>query len=252
VDLSSDGSPLGRLPDSEREWLADAHARLIVPLAGAEGRPLGVLVLGEKRSELPYTREDRQLVATVAASAAVALEQRLRRESPDPKPSNIGYTGEGLAKLLDFGLVRLASGLSRLETRAQTTATAGSDLLDTAATAGPDSGPSQTPMNRLVGTAAYLSPEAVSMGVPTAAVDLWALAVTLYEALTRRNPFAAPSIDETLRLILRAAPPDPREARADCPQPLASFLVSALAADRRRRPASALDFRQRLEAARGG
>ena len=41
-------------------------------------------MLGDKRSELPFTEEDRQLMMAVAASAALALEQRLNRESPDP------------------------------------------------------------------------------------------------------------------------------------------------------------------------
>ena len=82
VDLSSDSSPLSRLPDLEREWLADAGVRLIVPLPGADGPPLGVLLLGDKRSELPFTKEDGRLLAAVAASAAHSLEQRLRSESP--------------------------------------------------------------------------------------------------------------------------------------------------------------------------
>ena len=84
VDLSSDGSPLGRLPDAEREWLVDASARLIVPLLGAQGRPLGVLTLGDKRSELPFTEEDRNLMTAVAASAAHALQQKMHQESPNP------------------------------------------------------------------------------------------------------------------------------------------------------------------------
>ena len=84
VDLSSDGSLLGRLPENEREWLADANTRLIVPLFGATERPLGVLALGEKRSELPFTQEDRKLMTAVAASAASTLEQKLRQESPSP------------------------------------------------------------------------------------------------------------------------------------------------------------------------
>ncbi len=87
VDLSSDSSPLARLPELDREWLADATARLIVPLFGAEGRPLGVLTLGDKRSELPFTQEDRRLMTAVAASAALSLEQKLRSESPDPDAS---------------------------------------------------------------------------------------------------------------------------------------------------------------------
>jgi len=56
VDLSSAGSALSRLPEPEREWLADAGARLVVPLFGVRDIPIGVLVLGDKRSELPFTQ----------------------------------------------------------------------------------------------------------------------------------------------------------------------------------------------------
>jgi hypothetical protein len=420
VDLSSDSSPLGRLPEAEREWLADASARLIVPLLGAQGRPLGVLILGDKRSELPFTQEDRQLMTAVAASAALALERKLQRESPNPdipppvrvhaarqcvtcgrvqdrqqsacracggalheallpavlagkfeierqigaggmgvvyrardltlsrpvaikvlprvgsqatarlrreartmatmqhqhlavihameswrgapvlvleylaggtvadrirggslpvadvvalgvviadvlhhihragylhrdvKPSNIGYTGEGVAKLLDFGLVRLVTRLSDLSATSRTTATADPRPDVAEQPSGPGSPSLETAVNRLVGTPAYLSPEAVAMASPSESVDLWGLAVTLYEALTRRNPFLAPTVAEIVSLIARAAVPDPREMRPDCPPALARFFTSALAADHNLRPQSALDFRGRLQAAGSG
>ena len=90
------------------------------------------------------------------------------------------------------------------------------------------------------------------MAAPTQGVDLWGLAVTLYEALTRRNPFLAPTISETVSLIARAAVPDPREIRSDCPPALATFLTSALAADRSRRPQSAVEFISRLQAVGAG
>ena len=63
-----------------------ASVRLLVPLFGAGGRPLGVLVLGDKRSGLPFTDDDRKLMAAVAASAALSLEHKLQSESPDPDP----------------------------------------------------------------------------------------------------------------------------------------------------------------------
>jgi sigma-B regulation protein RsbU (phosphoserine phosphatase) len=49
------------------------RARLVVPLVTA-GRVIGFLLLGEKRSEEPYTREDRDLLLTVAAQVAIALD----------------------------------------------------------------------------------------------------------------------------------------------------------------------------------
>jgi hypothetical protein len=63
--------------------------RLLLPVRGAEGELLGAVLLGEKRSEVPYSREDRQLLLAIAASGGLALENWLMRESgalPAPGP----------------------------------------------------------------------------------------------------------------------------------------------------------------------
>jgi hypothetical protein len=82
VGTSDPGSPLSRLPADEREWLGNVHARLIVPLLGGGGALIGFLTLGERRSEAPYSGEDRALLRVVAAAAATALEQQLRHSAP--------------------------------------------------------------------------------------------------------------------------------------------------------------------------
>lgn len=61
------------VPAAEKHWLVDAGARLLVPVLGQDGEMAGTLALGEKRSELPFSREDRELLATVAGSLALAL-----------------------------------------------------------------------------------------------------------------------------------------------------------------------------------
>jgi phosphoserine phosphatase RsbU/P len=48
-------------------------ARIVVPLA-TQGRPLGFLVLGQKRSEEHYTRQDRELLLAVAEQMSIALD----------------------------------------------------------------------------------------------------------------------------------------------------------------------------------
>jgi hypothetical protein len=77
VNLQRPAGWLGALPDGERPWLWGAEARLLVPISAADGSLLGVVVLGEKRSELPFTGEDRQLLATIGSSVALWLEHRL-------------------------------------------------------------------------------------------------------------------------------------------------------------------------------
>jgi len=72
-------SPARRLPADEQEWLACTGAVLIVPVIGEERALIAVLVMGRKRSEEPYTAEDRQLVGGVAAQMGLVFDvARLR------------------------------------------------------------------------------------------------------------------------------------------------------------------------------
>lgn len=66
--------PVRRLPEEDRHWLADGGFELIAPLVARSGTLLGAVALGEKKSGLPFVREDRQLIAALAASASLALE----------------------------------------------------------------------------------------------------------------------------------------------------------------------------------
>jgi hypothetical protein len=86
----------------------------------------------------------------------------------DIKPRNIAFTGGGELKLLDFGL-------ARLEREATMSGVAG---------------------HVVVGTPAYLCPEAHNHQRANPTFDLWALSVTFYEVLTGRRPFEAASPDE--------------------------------------------------------
>jgi sigma-B regulation protein RsbU (phosphoserine phosphatase) len=59
--------------DAERVALADLSTELLVPLPG-RNRLAGVISLGPKRSEEPYTKTDRQLLQTIASQTGLALE----------------------------------------------------------------------------------------------------------------------------------------------------------------------------------
>jgi phosphoserine phosphatase RsbU/P len=59
--------------DAERTALADLSTELLVPLPG-RSRLAGVIALGPKRSEEPYTKTDRQLLQTIASQTGLALE----------------------------------------------------------------------------------------------------------------------------------------------------------------------------------
>ena len=84
VFLDDEQSPVARVPPADREWLAAINAALLVPIfaGGSDPRPfVGLIALGRKRSEEPYTPEDRELLRGIAVQMGVALDlSRLRKQ----------------------------------------------------------------------------------------------------------------------------------------------------------------------------
>jgi hypothetical protein len=383
LDLETpDAQPLtARLPDHERRWLAAGGISLIAPVRSHELGPVGLIALAPKRSELPYTFEDRRFVSTVASAAGLALDRlqaqsaaaapraesvarecagcgtvyapdarvclcggtladapvphvlrgvfrfeqriasgaegvvyravdlglgrnvaiktlpgvtrqrsaalvaearamarvthpnlavvhgvetwrdvtflvqeyldagtlalRLSRHGAevadaidlgillagllehmhrhdivhrDIKPSNIGYTAGGVVKLFDFGLAHRASPSPR-----------------------PGGG-----ADAMVGTPYYMSPETVRGHEPTPLVDLWALAVVLYEAIAGRRPFDGATSAEVLGAILRGSPARLVDVRPSTPARVSAWFEAALDPDAARRPESATALRDGL------
>lgn len=73
---------LQSLTPEEREQLQKVHAELIVPLKTRLGHLSGILILGMKLSQQPYTLEDKQLILTLCAHMATTLDNiRLYEES---------------------------------------------------------------------------------------------------------------------------------------------------------------------------
>ena len=78
VDLARRGKawevPSGSASAEELTALAPLAPECLVPILGRENNLIGMLVLGQRRSEEPYSREDKQLLDSVAAHAGIALE----------------------------------------------------------------------------------------------------------------------------------------------------------------------------------
>jgi predicted Ser/Thr protein kinase len=70
-----------RLPAAEGEWIARTNAYLLVPLL-IENRLVGLMLLGERMSEEPYSREDRDLLRTLATQLALTFDYSRLRTSP--------------------------------------------------------------------------------------------------------------------------------------------------------------------------
>jgi hypothetical protein len=152
-----------------------------------------------------------QIMQGLAAIHSVGVIHR------DLKPANIIMDGCGKLKIADFGVARGATSSFTIHS---------GDIL---------------------GTLAYVAPEAVSGGAVTVAVDYYALGVILYQLLTQRVP-----IDDDLpaRLLLRKVeevPRDPRELRDDIPDWLATGLIGLLDIDPDTRMRAVEEFAANLD-----
>ncbi|HKA18824.1 MAG TPA: serine/threonine-protein kinase [Blastocatellia bacterium] len=65
------------LPAEEAEWLDQLGISLIVPMCGTDQRAVGLLLLGEKKSEEPYSANDRKMLQAIAREIAIVRENTL-------------------------------------------------------------------------------------------------------------------------------------------------------------------------------
>ncbi len=97
------------------------------------------------------------------------------------------------------------------------------------------------------GTIHYMSPEQVRGEEVDRRADVWSIGVMLYEVLTGRRPFEGRTPAEVGRAILEASPVPPRQLESSAPRALERIALAALAGDRARRPATALELARRLD-----
>jgi serine/threonine-protein kinase len=176
-----------------------------------DGRPCFTmpLVLGGTLAQ-HLERYHRDLRAAVGLLEKVARAVQVAHEAGvihrDLKPGNILLDGSE-PLVADFGLAKLAdSDVSR--------------------------------SGDVFGTPAYMSPEQ-ALGRPvSAASDVWALGVILFEVLTGKRPFEGRGLDAALAAQTEP-PPRPRRLRRDLPVALEQIILKCLAKDPAERYASA-------------
>jgi hypothetical protein len=82
VDFEDPRSPLHQLPARDVNWLLDGGFKLLLPLRNTGGLLTALVAIGEKKSELPFSQEDRDLISAFAAAAEMGSVLHTQRVSP--------------------------------------------------------------------------------------------------------------------------------------------------------------------------
>jgi serine/threonine protein kinase len=190
----------------------DANGLIFFSMEFVEGVTLDKLLRG---TPLPGRR-----AATYARSIAQAVQYAHERFllHRDLKPGNVIIDRSDTPRVADFGLAKEMSV------------------------------PDVSQSGSIIGTPSYMPPEQARGDKDlTPAADVYGIGATLYQMLTGRPPFHAPSVLETLRQTLEANPTPPRAINPDIPRDLNSICLMCLEKEPERRYATARELADDLD-----
>jgi eukaryotic-like serine/threonine-protein kinase len=243
VDVTSDSQRVARFEREARSASALSHPNVcVVHALGAteDGRRFIAMEYVEGRTLRDRLSRGHVDVALrdvldigVQVAAAVGAAHALGIVHRDLKPENVMVRPDGLVKVLDFGLAKLAPPDPL-----------GPTIDD------PTRAHLSTAAGIIVGTVSYMSPEQIRGLEVDARTDIWSLGVVLYELTTGRRPFVGSSGSDVMVAILEREPVPLAQFNLRLPAELQRIVGKALRKDREQRYQVIKDLRLDLEAFR--
>jgi tetratricopeptide (TPR) repeat protein len=192
------------------EFEEDGHTKPYFVMPLLPGKTLEKLI---EAGPLP-TERCLDILTQVCRGLAAAHDQNLIHR--DLKPSNIFIMPDDSVEIIDFGLCRMASGLTSQGQK---------------------------------GTLAYMAPELIEMKPPSPLSDVFALGVIAYQMFSSRRPFDGSSEREIADAILNDIPRPLSEVNAGVSAALGRVVHKAMAKQPRHRFGTAKEFAECLKKA---
>jgi serine/threonine-protein kinase len=195
------------------------------------GRTLGDVIKAERIPTVDCLKLAMQIADALAAAHGIGIVHR------DLKPANVMVTPEGRAKVLDFGLAKLAGDDRGAVDFGETDSTMSIHVSDRPKTA----------EGAIIGTVAYMSPEQAEGRKVDSRSDIFSFGSVLYEMCTGEKAFHGNTGLATLTAVLRDNPRDIALTGSDSPPELQEVVARCLRKDPDQRYQAMQDAMNALE-----